>query len=251
MSRYALALSLTLAWTIALAGAGGTRGVAAGAEAPAVLELFTSQGCSSCPPADALLGELARRDGIIALTLPVDYWDYLGWKDTLASPANSERQRAYARVRGDRAVYTPQIVVNGLFHTTGHNDRAILAAVDRARRTLASEQVPLGVSFEGGSLHVRAGAAPAGTGHRDATLWLAFYSTAVTVEIGRGENAGRTVTYYNVAREMSPIGMWHGEPVDFELSKNDLKGRGYDGCAVLLQAGPAGPIIGAAMLPAW
>ena len=117
-------------------------GVAAGA-APAlattkaVIELFTSQGCSSCPPADALLGEYAKRDDVLALSFPVDYWDYLGWKDTLASHENTERQRAYAAARGDRQVYTPQVVVNGVEHMVG-STRAQDRRRDRPARRVAA-----------------------------------------------------------------------------------------------------------------
>src|SRR5271169_6656660 len=95
------------------------------AESRALLELFTSQGCSSCPAADKLLGDLAADPSLIALSLPIDYWDYLGWKDTLASPGDSARQRAYAHVRGDRQVYTPQIVVNGAMHVLGSDQSAV------------------------------------------------------------------------------------------------------------------------------
>lgn len=249
MNRRAVILGLVLALVgAAPAPLAGADEAAEGGPAPAILELFTSQGCSSCPPADALLGEFARQNGIVALTLPVDYWDYLGWRDTLARPANSERQRAYARARGDRAVYTPQVVVNGLYHAAGHKRDAIAAAIDKARHALAGEQVPVALSISGNSVLVRAGAARDGASHRDATLWLVLYSRVKKVDINRGENAGRTVTYYNVVREMSPIGMWHGAALDVELPKGALMGRGYDGCAALLQAGAAGPIIGAAML---
>jgi len=104
----------------------------AGPPPKAVVELFTSQGCSSCPPADARLAELARRPDVIALTLPVDYWDYLGWKDTLAQPEFSVRQRAYSHGRGDRAVFTPQMVVNGMAACVGSDKAAIERAMERA-----------------------------------------------------------------------------------------------------------------------
>ena len=109
----------------------------------AVVELFTSQGCSSCPNADALLGKLANRDDVIALSLPVDYWDYLGWKDTLASPKFSERQRAYARTRGDGAIYTPQAVVNGLVHVNGADEGVIQNTIEKTGKTVATAYVPI------------------------------------------------------------------------------------------------------------
>jgi len=216
-----------------------------------VVELFTSQGCSSCPPADALLGELAKRDDMVALSLSVDYWDYLGWKDTLASPANSARQRAYARARRDRAVYTPQVVINGIVHAAGNNPASVAEASATARDRLKDAWVPISVTSEGDTLQVHAGAANGGARYGSGTLWLVLYSGVEEVSIKRGENAGRTIRYHNVVREMSPIGMWHGEAMSVDLPKSDVMGRGYDGCAVLLQAGSAGPIIGAATLPAW
>src|SRR5579871_4874003 len=103
------------------------------ADPRAVVELFTSQGCSSCPPADRLLGELAKDPSVVAMSLPIDYWDYLGWKDTLASPANSARQHAYARYRGDREIYTPQVVVNGKVHVPGGDEAAIEQAIAQTR----------------------------------------------------------------------------------------------------------------------
>lgn len=225
--------------------------VSAASRFTTVIELFTSQGCSSCPPADALLGELAKRDDMVALSLPVDYWDYLGWKDTLASPANSARQRAYARARRDRGVYTPQVVVNGVVHAAGNNPVRVEQAVDAARAQLRDSWVPISISSKGDMLEVRAAAAGKTARLSSGTLWLVLYSGVEEVKITRGENAGRTIRYYNVVREMTPIGVWHGEEVSLELPKSDVMGRGYDGCAVLLQAGSAGPIIGAAILPGW
>ena len=215
---------------------------------PVVVELFTSQGCSSCPPADALLGKLTTRPDVISLSLPVDYWDHLGWKDTLASPANSKRQWAYAHARGGRSVYTPQMVVNGLVDAPGNNPFAIDAAIDKAREQLASDQVAISVRENGDVLTLSAAAGGPKNRHNEATFWLVFYSSAVDVPIKRGENAGKKIRYFNVVHEMSPVGIWHAKPVEIELSKRDLGSRGYDGCAILLQTRPSGPIIGAAAL---
>lgn len=244
-------------WRAALAGLVAAGALAAAGPASAaerfttVVELFTSQGCSSCPPADALLGKLAKRDDMVALSLPVDYWDYLGWKDTLASPANSARQRAYAHARGDRAVYTPQMVINGVVHAAGNNAARVAEATASARARLKDAWVPLSVTSRGNTLQVHADAAEGGARYGKGTLWLVLYSAVEEVSIERGENAGKTIRYYNVVREMSPIGMWNGRSVSVDLPKTDVQGRGYDGCAVLLQAGNAGPIIGAAALSAW
>ena len=244
-------LRSTLALLTGIAALAVSGPVSAAGHFTTVIELFTSQGCSSCPPADALLGELAKRDDIVALSLPVDYWDYLGWKDTLASPANSARQRAYAYARNDRAVYTPQIVVNGVVHAAGNNPARVAEATEAARARLQEAWVPISVSSDGDKLQVHAAAANGSSRYSSGTLWLVLYSEVEQVKITRGENAGKTIRYYNVVREMSPIGMWHGEAVSLHLPKVDVQGRGYDGCAVLLQAGNAGPIIGAAELPSW
>jgi hypothetical protein len=215
---------------------------------PVVVELFTSQGCSSCPPADALLGKLKDRRDIVSLSLPVDYWDHLGWKDTLASPANSKRQWDYARARGGRSVYTPQMVINGLVDAAGNDPFAVDAAIDTVRERLAPDRVPIQIRENGDVLTLSAAAGNPDNRHKEATFWLVFYSTSVEVPIKRGENAGKKIRYFNVVREMSPVGIWHGKPVDIELSKRDLRSRGHDGCAVLLQTRPSGPIIGALAL---
>jgi len=118
MKRRRVALSVVIASAMVASGVAHT-------EPRAVVELFTSQGCSSCPPADKLAGELARDPSLVVMSLPIDYWDYLGWKDTLALPGHSNRQRAYSKARGDREVYTPQVVVNGTIHTLGSDKDAI------------------------------------------------------------------------------------------------------------------------------
>ena len=158
---------------------------------PAVVELFTSQGCSSCPPADALLGELAEKPGIVALSYSVDYWDYLGWQDTLGSPANSERQRNYARARGDGRVYTPQVVVDGILHANGANEAAIEMAMRNAAKRLQDVKVPVSMHADGDTLIVDVGAAPETSDKRAATVWLAIAKEMETVEVARGENRGR------------------------------------------------------------
>jgi hypothetical protein len=214
----------------------------------AVVELFTSQGCSSCPNADALLGRLAKRDDIIALSMSVDYWDYLGWKDTLANPKFSERQRAYGKVRGDGAIYTPQMVVNGLAHVNGSDEDQIGRLVDKTAKTLALSRVAIRLSKEQGKLVVEAGAGQPGAPVKEATLWLAVIAGNVAVPITRGENQGKTITYSNVVQELIPIGMWNGKPMTVQLDRQSFMRPGADGCAVLLQQGHAGPIIGGALL---
>lgn len=211
-------------------------------EHPVVVELFTSQGCSSCPPADAYLRELAGRNGVIALSFNVDYWDYLGWKDTLASPAHTGRQRAYARRLGLSGVYTPQMVVNGVAEGVGSKRQEIEPAIAAAK----AKPFPVEVSFtDKGSeltLDVGAGKAPG----QPVTLWLIRFAKEERVEIGRGENRGRTMTYAHAVRELTPVGMWDGKAMSLTLPKSDLLTRGFEGCVALLQAGTGGPILGVA-----
>ena len=174
------------------------------------MELFTSQGCSSCPPADALLNKLSEMPGVLTLSFSVDYWDYLGWHDTLGSPANSERQRDYARARGDGRVYTPQAVVDGLLHINGADERLVLDAIDAAKVRLRDVRVPVEARAEGDTLVIDIGDAQENSHSRDATVWLAIAKEKETVPISRGENRGRTITYRHPVREISPVGMWKG-----------------------------------------
>ena len=217
-------------------------------EPTAVIELFTSQGCSSCPTADAVMAQLAKRDDIIALSLSVDYWDYLGWKDTLANPKFSERQRAYGKARGDGKIYTPQLVVNGMTHVNGSDEGEIGRLIDKTAKTLSASRVPIRLSQDKDKLVVEAGAAPPGTTPKEATLWLAVIAKTVTVPIERGENQGKTITYNNVVRELIPIGMWNGKAMTVQLERHSFMQPGTDRCAVILQQGHAGPIVGAALM---
>jgi hypothetical protein len=227
--------------------------VAARAEPPkpagqdkAVIELFTSQGCSSCPPADALLAELGKQPGLVTLSYSVDYWNYLGWRDTLSSPANSGRQRDYARVRGDGMVYTPQVVVDGILHVNGSNEAAIEMAMRNATKRLQSVRVPVRMHAEGDTLVIGIGAAPDTSDKRSATIWLAIAKDEATVAISRGENRGKTLSYYHPVKELTPIGMWEGEAMTLRLPLKDLKTMGGDCLVALLQVENAGPILGAA-----
>jgi hypothetical protein len=232
----------------AVAGAVTLAGPAA-AQPRAVLELFTSQGCSSCPPADRLLGEYAEREDLLALSFNIDYWDYLGWKDTLASHEFSERQRAYSEARGDRQVYTPQIVVNGGEHVVGSNQAAVDAALDRAEAKGLPVPITLSSSDDAVEVHIGAAEDPAAA---KGTLWLVMYDPTVSVPIERGENSGETVTYHNVVRRLRPIAMWKGEPMAVDLPKSEMNKAKAARCAVLLQTekqdGLPGAVLGAASL---
>jgi hypothetical protein len=214
----------------------------------AVLELFTSQGCSSCPPADALFGEYAARKDILALSFPIDYWDYLGWKDTLASHDFSERQRAYSSARGDRQVYTPQIVVDGREHVVGSNRDAIEAAL--TRQAVEGLPVPITLTADADSTTVTIGAAISEAAAKG-TIWLVMYDGAVAVPIAHGENSGRTITYHNVVRKLRPIAMWKGAAMSVDLPKSEMVQAKADHCAVILQTetdgGLPGAILGAAV----
>ena len=214
---------------------------------PVLLELFTSQGCSSCPPADALFDELRNKPGIITLSFSVDYWNYLGWHDTLSSPENSDRQRDYALSRGDGKVYTPQVVVDGIKHVNGANEAAIEMAIRTAERRLRDVKVTMSMRAEGDSLIVDIGGAPATSDMRQATVWLAVARNEETVKITRGENRGETITYTHPVRELMPVGMWEGEPTTLRLPLKDLRAIGGDCLVSMLQVEGAGPILGAAM----
>jgi hypothetical protein len=229
---------------LALPGVAETAEVTA--QGNAVIELFTSQGCSSCPPADKLLAELAERPGVVALSYAVDYWNYLGWHDTLSSAANSDRQREYAQARGDGRVYTPQVVVDGIIHVNGSDEKAIGQAIEDASSRLANVKVPVSMRADGSTLVIDVAAAPEQSSARTATIWLAIAKEQQTVSITRGENRGQNLSYHHPVRELSPVGMWKGEAMTLRLPLKDLKTMGGDCLVALLQVENAGPILGAA-----
>jgi hypothetical protein len=213
------------------------------AEPKPVVELFTSQGCSSCPAADRVIGELAAEGRVIALSVPVDYWDYLGWKDTLAQHAHSLRQRGYAGARGDRQVYTPQVVVNGTTQVIG-SDRA---AIETACKSAAKATVPVTLTRNGDNVEFDIGA---GQG-APASVWLLAVAHTTPVEIGRGENHGRTVTYSNVVRSWQRVAEWTGSPIKSSVPLPELNAKDADAIVILVQPGSIenpGPVRGASMI---
>jgi hypothetical protein len=212
----------------------------------AVVELFTSQGCSSCPPADEVLQTIAQDPEVIALSFPVDYWDYLGWKDTLSSARNTERQRAYAKARGDGAIYTPQVVVNGSLHVNGAQKADIANAIAQTNKSLEASRIPLWFWQERNTLNIAAGAIPPGKPIKEATIWLGVVQSSATVDVKRGENGGRSLTYTNVVREMTPIGLWKGQAVKIQIPRAAVMMPETQKSVVLIQEGKAGPIIAAA-----
>ncbi len=218
---------------------------AAAARRPVVVELFTSQGCSSCPPADAFMGDLVKKEGVIAVSLNVDYWDYIGWRDTLASPKNTKRQRTYAAKRGDRRVYTPQMVINGRDHAVGSDRAAVLGLIERESRAADRHSVAVSMAEDGKEIVVAASPAPEDGLRQKSTLLMMTVTPEVAVAIERGENTGSTVTYFNVVRSMMPVGSWHGDAVEVRLAMDHLT-DGRDGCVCLLQANDSGHILGAA-----
>ncbi len=210
---------------------------------PVLVELFTSQGCSSCPPADALLNTLADRDDVIALSFNITYWDYLGWRDTLGREEHTERQRAYARYFHDRN-YTPQMVIDGMDHMAGSRTAAATRAIEERRgevagvETLEAEPSESGVTIS----------APA-QGDGMAAVWIAHFDTSHEVEITRGENAGETITYSNVVRDLMRLGDWDmSAPLEIEIARETLLEGGHDGTAIIVQASDVGPVIGVTRL---
>jgi hypothetical protein len=241
MKRRRVALSLAVAASALLTSA------VASAEPRAVIELFTSQGCSSCPPADKLAGELALDPSLVVLSLPIDYWDYLGWKDTLALAGHGNRQRAYSRTRGDREVYTPQVVVNGVAHVLGSDKSAIDSAIAQTRKQSSVLALPVSVSVSGEQISVTV---PAAKDSTKGEIWLCPIAKNVPVAIGRGENSGNTITYHNVVRRWVKLGDWTGAARTFKVPTSDITAAGGDAFAVVVQAGtkeaPAG-MLGAAI----
>jgi hypothetical protein len=216
----------------------------------AVVELFTSQGCASCRPADEVMADIAKDPNVIALSFSVDYWDYLGWKDTFARPEFTKRQKAYAEGRGDRSVYTPQVVINGRDHVVGSDEAAIRAAITGADANGHGLTVDIEARVEGDRIvvEVPAGAKPPGM---KAAVWIASYRQPETVSIDHGENAGNAITYTNIVDHWQVLGMWDGAPMRVDLPLSDIVSDRVVGCAVILQSkrdGKPGPILGAARI---
>ena len=218
------------------------------ADSRVVVELFTSQGCSSCPPADKVLGELAKDPGVIAMSMSIDYWDYLGWKDTLADARFSARQRAYSKVRGDRAVYTPQVIVNGSRQLVGSDRAGIENAI---KETKKNGSVPVTLSLSGREIKVSVAAGNAPADARG-EVWLSSISNAVPIAIGRGENRGQQITYHNVVRNLLKVGDWSGNAESWTVPIENVMREGVDGAVVFVQEGRSdrpGPMVGAAYTP--
>jgi hypothetical protein len=224
--------------------------LAVGKPAPVLVELFTSQGCSSCPPADNFMGELVQRPGVIAVSMNVDYWNYLGWRDTLSQSVFTKRQKEYAARRGDGQVYTPQMVINGRAHAVGSHRNSVLDAIGKQAAVPDSYFVPIEMSARGNELDVIVGGGPTDRIIQASTVWVMSVQPEVTVEIGRGENSGRTVTYHNVVRQLTPAGMWKGDPVRLSLPKKQIMDGQASMCVAVLQGDNGGSVLGCASMSA-
>lgn len=224
----ALALSVTLM--------GGAAAQAQGT----VVELYTSQGCSSCPPADKMLGELAKRSDVIALALHVDYWDYIGWVDDLADPSYTARQQAFARRAGATTVYTPQMVIGGVDHVIGSRPMDVMDQVQR--HNAAADPVAVGLQRSGNTLAITARAAA--NVRKTVVVQVVRYIPQVSRDIRRGENAGKTIVYHNVVTSWQDVARWNtSAPLSLQVSLS-----GDSPVAVIIQDGADGPVLGAAQL---
>jgi hypothetical protein len=239
------ALALPLIAAVALAGP--LRVAAQASDFAGVVELFTSQGCSSCPPADAELAKMADKGDVLALSYHVDYWNYLGWVDTLASKASTERQYGYAKTLKRKNVYTPQAVINGRDHANGADPAAVNALLGK----LSAIGEGLIVSVEA-DLDEEGLTIAIGEGKGKADIVVVYFDDSNTVEITRGENAGSTIVYRHSVRDIETVGMWSGNAKTLTLPASVLSAKAGTGCAILLQVvgkdGAPGAILGAAMI---
>jgi hypothetical protein len=217
----------------------------AAAEGKVLVELFTSQGCSSCPPADRFMEELAAREDIVALTMPVDIWDYLGWRDTFAKRVFTERQTAYADRLPARSVYTPQMVIAGATDIVGSRREEALRLVEAAAAVPGGATVAITLSGTTALVDVAAVAPPSG----QASVYLARVLSSRQIDIGGGENRGRVIVYANVVRELTLLGRMGPGAMRFEVPAREEIGEIYDRLAVIVQDADTGPVLGAAIIP--
>ncbi|WP_297110092.1 DUF1223 domain-containing protein [uncultured Devosia sp.] len=227
---------------LSLALVGATQGQSARENPKAVVELFTSQGCSSCPPADALLTSLAEREDVVALAYHVDYWDYIGWEDTFGERGFSDRQRGYAKSWGSSRIFTPQMVINGAEGVVGSKR-------DEVHDAVASAQLPLAVSLMAHG-HMLKLSVPADPALEDASIWLVRYLDRADVAIESGENAGKSMVYTQVVVNRQIVGVWEAEEgAEIKLPLDQFQDSTNGGVAILIQPernGLPGPILGAA-----
>jgi len=226
----------------------GAAGGAGAGNGPVVVELYTSQGCYSCPPADAYLGKLARQKNVIALSFHITYWDYLGWKDPYALKAATNRQKTYSRHFRRGYVYTPQMVIDGQSEVVGSRKHAVDGAIRKAERRADK----FAIKFRKGhdrKLYALLPAAADKTKAGRAAVWMVLFDRSHTTEIRRGENGGKRLTYYNVVRMMKRLGTWSGEGAVIGLPVHSAGHDQRDGCAVIVQSEKTGLILGAGVMP--
>lgn len=222
----------------------------AGLRQPVLVELYTSQGCSDCPPADRILVDLTRRSDVIALSFPITYWDMLGWKDTLASASNTTRQKAYAETLGRAATYTPQMIFDGIEDVVGNNRHSVLSAVTR-HYALRREAAPISfnATYSAQNLTIDiSGAAPEGvTDDSAAVIWIMRILSHAEVAVEGGENKDRTLAYTNVVRDIRQGGTWGGGEKTLHIPLS-LDASAHDGVAAIVQGRGHGQVFAATLL---
>ncbi|MBX4860642.1 thioredoxin family protein [Rhizobium sophorae] len=199
-----------------------------------VVELFTSQGCSSCPPADAAFRKLVNQGDVIALAYHVDYWNYLGWADTLSSKENTERQYGYAKTMGRSNVYTPQAIVNGRGHLAGADLNGINNKIDTYSSEGNGLTVPISAAMRGDELEIKIGA-----GQGKANVVMVYFDKEKTIDVEKGENSGQKISYLHSVTNVETVGMWDGKATSLTLPASVLQRPQLEGCAILLQSATA------------
>lgn len=233
--------ALATALYLSLAGGAVAQQVDMAQPQPVVVELFTSQGCSSCPPADALLKQLAQRPDVIALALHVDYWDYIGWKDIFASPAHTNRQKGYAQVGGRKMIYTPQMIVMGQQDVSGVDAMGLAEAISSFQAL--PRPVSLGVQRQGGRLTVSVSPEKI---LQDTPIMIQIlrYTRSESVDITRGELAGHRIDYANIVNDIRQVAVWDGQ----QAAAFTVEYDGTQPAAILVQQGPFGAVLAAVRL---
>lgn len=214
-----------------------------------VVELFTSQGCASCPPADIALKKLVEQGDVVALAYHVDYWNYMGWTDTYGSKENTDRQYAYARTLGRSTVYTPQAVINGREHMSGADLDALNSKLDELKEAGKGLGVDVQASLKGDQLAISVA-----KGEGKANVVVAYFDRGTYVTVENGENKGQKIPYWHSVTDIQTVGMWDGQKLDLILPGNMIGSNKKYGCAVLLQkashGGEPSAILGAAVVEA-
>ncbi len=214
-----------------------------------VIEVFTSQGCSSCPAADKFVTSIARNKDVLALAWHVDYWDYLGWKDTFAKSDHTNRQRRYARTLEENQIYTPQAIINGRSHAVGSRRGKIQSILKGYNGSDQGLIVPINASLNGDALDIQI---PHNANTKKATLWMVYFANEQIVAVERGENRGKKLTYSNIVRDIELVGMMEPDGLKMMLPLKEISRKGYDSCALILQQtskhGTPGPIVGAVVI---